>query len=315
MDRLGHCLPGMHPSSSSSLEAAAREAVGGEGSLALLAGHPGHVSLLYRCRDTVAKIVARESVFWPSHVRELDFYSRTQRFPYRGVHGDVLLLHFLRHGRFPDQMAGLSVVEMRRIVGAAAEAHASIKVWDSLSSVRDTVLGYAHGFAAPLADGVTEKRIRELGICPGRECEALQLMQNVMQNWSSLAGQLEAPPCVVVHGDLRGENVFLPSNADEPAVLLDWQLVCRGSPFVDLAYLLASSMTVPDRRTHEMPLLQLYFGRIDDAIVSQYRLALQWPVIWAVFVCGGGVDGLDKKQYHVTVAHRFLSAALDHTKE
>ncbi|CAH0047759.1 unnamed protein product [Clonostachys solani] len=61
----------------------------------------------------------------------------------------------------------------------------------------------------------------------------------------------------LVHGDAHLMNISI---APDGAVgMIDWQLIHGGSCFHDIAYLIAGSMKVEDRREHEMSLLEYYF--------------------------------------------------------
>ena len=299
------------------LEKQVRAALGEDVQLTRV-GRKGNVSVLYRFGvDGVAKTMlpTMPPAFLANHARELDFYRRTKRFPFRDVRGNVLLMEYLSDGEMPDQVKGLSFDQMRRVMLAASKFHQEMIPWESMEKVCDVVLGLGRSFALPVLNQVTEEGVRKLGFCKGREHEAVKLMHSIMDDWESVVADLAGNS--VVHGDFRGENVFLPSNESLDAVVFDWQLVCAGSVFVDLAYLLAGSLTVADCEKHEIALLEVYHGGpCDERFLAQYHRALRWPVVWAVFVCGGGLNHLDKSSdawiYQETVTERFLQAALRH---
>ena len=53
----------------------------------------------------------------------------------------------------------------------------------------------------------------------------------------------------LVHGDYRLDNLMFPERGDG-VVALDWQTLAIGPPGRDLAYFLATSVLVDDRREH-----------------------------------------------------------------
>mmetsp|Transcript_22216 Transcript_22216/g.62426 ORF Transcript_22216/g.62426 Transcript_22216/m.62426 type:complete len:334 (+) Transcript_22216:37-1038(+) len=280
----------------------------------------GNTTILYRCgKKGVAKVMLPSMPlrFLANHQRELDFYRRTKRYPFRDVRGDVLLMDLLEDGEVPNQIEGLSFEQLARILKSTVRLHKEETPWTGMERVEDVGLSLAYDMALPLLSRVSVERMKSLGFCVGREEEAVLLMHQVMGEWESLLDDLQGN--CMVHGDLRGENVFLPYDKQKEAVLIDWQLTCAGSRFVDLAYLLSTSLTVEDLKVHEEDLLRVYAGDdFGDEFLEKYRRALQWPVAWAVFVCGGGMDYADKRSevwtYQSVMTERFLQANLRQKK-
>ena len=55
--------------------------------------------------------------------------------------------------------------------------------------------------------------------------------------------QIARPPCTLLHGDLRLDQLFFAVGADDPPVTaLDWQLTGMGRGAYDLAYFLGQSL-------------------------------------------------------------------------
>lgn len=68
---------------------------------------------------------------------------------------------------------------------------------------------------------------------------------------------------VVTHGDYRCENfVFDGLGGEVPLAVVDWQTVGVGSPFLDVAYLLVTSLATEARRAHEKELLAHYLSEM-----------------------------------------------------
>lgn len=120
-------------------------------------------------------------------------------------------------------------------------------------------------------------------------------------------------PACVVHGDLHIGNLYF---VGDTVGLLDFQVVSRGRPAVDVAYLLAGAMSTSDRRTHERELLEHYrqalTARVDsapslDELWLDYRRRLMHGVM-NYFTPG---DADQSEDYKATVGGRFAAAAAD----
>jgi len=120
------------------------------------------------------------------------------------------------------------------------------------------------------------------------------------------------PDCVV-HGDLHIGNLYFHRGG---VGLLDFQVVSRGRPAVDVAYLLTGAMAVPDRRTHERDLVEHY----RQALAARITSAPTWDDLWLDyrrrlmhgimnFFTPGNSD--QSEDYKATVAGRFATAAED----
>jgi thiamine kinase-like enzyme len=67
----------------------------------------------------------------------------------------------------------------------------------------------------------------------------------------------------IVHGDAHIGNTFI-SPAGEPG-FLDWQVIHAASALHDVAYFIAGSLSIQDRRNHERDLLQTYLSALNHA--------------------------------------------------
>ena len=92
----------------------------------------------------------------------------------------------------------------------------------------------------------------------------------------------------LVHGDYRLDNLMFPEHGDG-VVALDWQTLAIGPRGRDLAYFLATSVLVDDRREHESALVAEYLDELRrigvegysfEQCFADYRLGvLQGPMI------------------------------------
>jgi hypothetical protein len=76
--------------------------------------------------------------------------------------------------------------------------------------------------------------------------------------------RLAEGPRTLVHHDCHPGNLFF--TADGEPGLLDWQLVRTGSWASDVAYLLATALSAPDRRTHGRSLIKHYLAALPASI-------------------------------------------------
>jgi hypothetical protein len=71
-------------------------------------------------------------------------------------------------------------------------------------------------------------------------------------------------PCVT-HGDFRTDNLLIDACEGTVALaVVDWQTVGVGSPLLDVAYFLTTSLTPPDCARYEFELLDYYLAKLAD---------------------------------------------------
>lgn len=109
--------------------------------------------------------------------------------------------------------------------------------------------------------------------------ELLDQMQRVQKHQATLSQ-------TICHGDTHIANTYI--LPDDRGGLLDWQLASRGYCTHDLSYLLATGLSVKERRTHERELLDYYRGRLiangvtnpptQDELWTEYSRAMVWCV-------------------------------------
>ena len=104
-------------------------------------------------------------------------------------------------------------------------------------------------------------------VCPEFE----PIGERLARDFGALYARGEASAATLVHGDFRSENLlFGDPDSDEAVVVLDWQLVGRGSGARDLAYFIGQSLDVPSRRALEADLLETYYRSLTRAGVRGY---------------------------------------------
>ncbi len=89
----------------------------------------------------------------------------------------------------------------------------------------------------------------------------------------SLGGWWSAwePPFCITHGDYRIDNMlFGTEEGGYPLATVDWQTIGHGPGILDATYFLGNSLTVRDRRAHEMDLLKRYHDALLKRGVTDY---------------------------------------------
>ena len=83
-------------------------------------------------------------------------------------------------------------------------------------------------------------------------------------NYFKLVEEFATSPWTLLHLDYRADNLMFDKDLSDPnaVVVIDWQSVGRGPAGYDLAYLLGGSVTVADRRAHEVEWLHEYHDEI-----------------------------------------------------
>jgi hypothetical protein len=99
----------------------------------------------------------------------------------------------------------------------------------------------------------------------------LGLMEDFLPNVSSYLAARDEPR-TIVHGDFRADNLLF--GAARP-VVLDWQTAGYGAATADLAYFLASSLSVAARRQYEEALVRHY-----HATLTSRGGQLSWHDCW-----------------------------------
>jgi hypothetical protein len=84
--------------------------------------------------------------------------------------------------------------------------------------------------------------------------------------WGAMASDVFS----LVHGDYRLDNLMFPTGGAPGVSVVDWQTLTIGPPTRDLAYFLATSLQIEDRRRHERSLVDTYVQALQDRGVADY---------------------------------------------
>jgi aminoglycoside phosphotransferase (APT) family kinase protein len=128
-------------------------------------------------------------------------------------------------------------------------------------------------------------------------------------------------PFAVVHGDYRLDNLMFGTDPDD-VVAVDWQTLAVGPPARDVAYFLATSLVVDQRRTTEEHLVSRYHAGLvargvddypADRCYDDYRLGvLQAPMITTLGAAYATAERSDRADVmFLAMARRACAAVRD----
>jgi aminoglycoside phosphotransferase (APT) family kinase protein len=124
----------------------------------------------------------------------------------------------------------------------------------------------------------------------------------------------------LIHADPRVDNVMFDRRGATPvAYLIDWQMVSRGAPAIDLTYFLTGSVSVEDRRAVECTLIADHaavIGAVDPRYTparaeADYRIAAASGLAATVGAAAVMPDTPHNRALLVTLARRNVAAVRD----
>jgi thiamine kinase-like enzyme len=271
-------------------------------------GLPGHIVIKVAKTPPGASGDGKAGGSGPLYANEVNVYTRLQPASFLeapqalgGAYDPrtntmMLLIEDMRDrgGSFPNVLTPTSTQRMHSLLDQLARLHA--RYWNSPAFGRELNWMEAHTRgslhvlfntpeAAPrfIAHQVqTEQFKREMVERLGTDTDGLfRQFQAVQRHQAGL-------PQTVCHGDTHIANTYiLPGDTGG---LLDWQLCCQGFAMHDVSYLLATGLSVAERRAQERELLAWYrehllaHGAPADAVPDagtlwdEYRRAMVWGV-------------------------------------
>ncbi len=177
----------------------------------------------------------------------------------------ILLIEDISSATPIDQVAGVGMEEMARIVADVARLHGHFWQREDLGEqfwllpqdidvrmrwemmVRSQT-AFADMFGATLEHGLQT------------------FVDDVFEHGVEYAKALAQGPVTLTHGDLRLDNLFW---RDDAVLFIDWQLVRRGNPAYDLAYLFSCGL---NGEQSAMPLLARYFDALTELGIEGWSL-------------------------------------------
>lgn len=135
-------------------------------------------------------------------------------------------------------------------------------------------------------------------------------------HWARYIDSFASGPATLLHGDPHiGNTYVLPGNE---VGFLDWQVVRRGDPALDLGYFLQGALTVPDRRAAERDLVEEYRRALDlpggerptaDDLWLRYQASVAHGL--AIWLATAASDTWQRPEVSLALAQRYATAFVD----
>ena len=202
----------------------------------------------------------------------------------------LVLDDLMRVAEVGDAIAGATPEQLELAMRGLAGLQAPL--WDSpglqahpwLADIGRTEMMFAAVSAS--LDGFAER------FGPLVEPEQLSLILELAPKAPSVVERVWRPPFVVCHTDYRIDNMMFGASPEAPPLtVIDWQAARIGPPGLDVAFCLASSSGIEERRRHEDHLLHVYHDAVLEAGVDgfsfedcreSYRRASLFPLLLLV---------------------------------
>ncbi len=251
-------------------------------------GWPRHLMLkIARTDDDVmAPFYANEVAFYTQLRPSLDMEAPRSF----GGHYDNETRHFAllmenlttRGAHFPTVLETVSIDRLQRLLETLALLHA--RYWNA-SLLRQELAWLGNALEGDVAHLLNDAAAPYIQHEIDTQSFKTELVGKIGWTGSELqAGtkalhrhQMSLDQCLV-HGDTHlGNTYFLP---DGQCGLLDWQLMGRGHPMHDVSYIIATALSIADRRVHERDLLRYY---LDQLAANGVRNAPSFDASWAEY--------------------------------
>lgn len=225
-----------------------------------------------------------------------------------------------RGARFPDATQVVTPDEVGALLEQLARLHAAFwrspRFADDLAWVATPRRG---GMSRIFDDHGLDLVADQVDRHPFKQRLIEPLGHSVGELWKALGRSrilLEEAPATLLHGDTHLANTYL--LPDGTGGLLDWQLQVRGCWAHDVVYLLATGLSVEQRREHAERLLGGYLAALAEAgVVDGPSLDEAWEwcrraVVWGL-VIGWLITPPENYGEAVTVANteRMVAAVAD----
>lgn len=197
----------------------------------------------------------------------------------------------LRGARFPTALESLPLETVRSTLRSMAQLHAAYWNAPALHAELDWVPTRFEGGMHPVFNGIGLDLIRyQVAHHRFKHDLIAPLNRDVDQLWAEMwaaQGLLQAGPETLLHGDTHVGNTYvLP---DESGGLIDFQLLVKGNPLIDVNYYLMTALSTEQRRAEEHALVKEYLETLSefgvdavpdfDAAWRDYRLASLWGLV------------------------------------
>lgn len=216
-------------------------------------------------------------------MRELDADTsvRTARVFYADIVGGtaefVVVMEDLGHLVMGDQVQGVTPAQARDAVLTMADLHAGwwgkVQV-PAMEWVPSVVHARIEGLAQMWPALWAAFNAKFASSLPEGGASAGDL---IAANYWRVMNKIAEWPWTLLHQDYRVDNLFFDAeNTEAPVVVIDWQGIGRGPGIYDLCYFLGGSLTIDDRRAHEVALVRDYHERLVNRGITDYPFEQLW---------------------------------------
>ncbi|MEH3048182.1 oxidoreductase family protein [Sphingomonas adhaesiva] len=217
-----------------------------------------------------------------------------------------------------DQIAGCSTEDAAAVVHELARLHAHF--WNAPELARWPWIAANRVGDAPAPDfyarGVAVFEDRYAGDMGEADMAVIRAFAPLHAAWKAR----DHGPATLIHADPRVDNVMFDRRGDAPvAHLIDWQMVSRGAPAIDLAYFLTGSLSVADRRACERALIADHAAAIAtvapdytiERAEAAYRIAVPGGLAATIGAAAVMPDTPHNRALLVMLAQRNVAALRD----
>lgn len=214
----------------------------------------------------------------------------------------AILMEDMGGSRTVDQIEGMGLADVERVVDAAAALHA--RYWqspdlDALTWVPPVNNDQYKGFAAVMPQLVP---LLEARFADRLDPAGFPIVREMCELYTTLLDRYAEGPLTLIHYDLRSDNLMFDPPGEPGAVcLLDWQFPVRHLGPFDLSYFLGQCVLVEDRRRIETGVVRRYHDALTahgvtgysfERCFDDYRLGMLMHLVTATqtSVLDGGND-------------------------
>ncbi len=236
----------------------------------------------------------------------------------------LILQEFIEFDQSVDQIDGITVAQSKLVIEEAAAMHAH---WWEHSGLAELE------WLPRLND--TRRRtnlttVTRQGWNPLTEILDEGGLSYPKVSGDSLADEIDDMLCdlstsasTLIHSDLRADNLLF-NTAGDGVMLVDWQGCSFGPSSFDITYHMIQSLSVDDRRQHEIELLNYYVDSLEffghqitiDEVHKLYRSSILYSLSIACAVpLINDVESPRVKELAFSMASRTLAALEDHDIE
>ena len=200
----------------------------------------------------------------------------------------VLVLEDLDGAEVISQLDGCPIDKAEIAIDELAKHHAAF--WESERFSGDLAwvpYGWDSPFPQAIAQGFSEAWPSCMDMFTDGVSERIKKVGEKFPTVTSEMMELADSPITLAHGDFRLDNLFF---QNETLKVIDWQICIKTVGGYDVGYFLSQSLTIEDRRNHEVELLDRYRNTLSeigldypqDRLMEDYRRSVLFCLAYPV---------------------------------